>query len=161
MPLKIILLPVCILFLPNPDIRETSKSTSMTDYLERDLNVGFSGGERKRCEALQLLLQKPILSMLDEPESGVDLQSVHVLGKVLSTLQNNVINGIPSATISPSFRPLWCVVITHTGSILEYMHGTCAHILINGELRCSGDEQALFSIIQRDGFEYPLSPCEE
>lgn len=53
----------------------------MTDYLERDLNVGFSGGERKRCEAFQLLLQRPVLSMLDEPESGVDLQSVHVLGR--------------------------------------------------------------------------------
>ena len=76
----------------------------MTDYLERDLNVGFSGGERKRCEALQLLLQKPVLSMLDEPESGVDLQSVHVLGKVLSSLQNNIVHGIPSATIS-SFSP--------------------------------------------------------
>ena len=59
----------------------------MLDYMERDLNVGFSGGERKRCEALQLLLQKPVLSMLDEPESGVDLQSVHVLGKALSSLQ--------------------------------------------------------------------------
>ena len=53
----------------------------MEDHWDRDLNVGFSGGERKRCEALQLLLQKPVLSMLDEPESGVDLQSVRVLGK--------------------------------------------------------------------------------
>ncbi len=56
----------------------------MEDHWDRDLNVGFSGGERKRCEALQLLLQKPVLSMLDEPESGVDLQSVRVLGKCSS-----------------------------------------------------------------------------
>ena len=48
----------------------------------------------------KLLLQKPILSMLDEPESGVDLQSVHVLGKALSSLQHNTVNGIQSATIS-------------------------------------------------------------
>ena len=48
------------------------------------------------------------------------------------------------------------LVITHTGSILEYMHGTVAHILMNGELRCSDDEQALFSIIEKDGFEYEL-----
>lgn len=75
----------------------------MTDYLDRDLNVGFSGGERKRCEALQLLLQRPVLSMLDEPESGVDLQSVHVLGRALSSLQHTVVNGIQSATISFSF----------------------------------------------------------
>ena len=125
----------------------------MTDYLDRDLNVGFSGGERKRSEALQLLLQKPVLSMLDEPESGVDLQSVHVLGKVLSSLQKNIVNGLPAATISTFHgSPLW-LVITHTGSILEYMHGTTAHILINGKMRCSGDEQALFSIIQKEGFE--------
>ena len=73
----------------------------MTDYLERDLNVGFSGGERKRCEAFQLL-QKPVLSMLDEPESGVDLESVRVLGKALSALQNRNVNGILSSTISAS-----------------------------------------------------------
>ena len=72
----------------------------MLDYMERDLNVGFSGGERKRCEAVQLRLQKPVLSMLDEPESGVDLQSVHVLGKALSSLQHNTVNSIQSATIS-------------------------------------------------------------
>ena len=82
------------------DVKQVCQVTSMLDYMERDLNVGFSGGERKRCEALQLLLQKPILSMLDEPESGVDLQSVHVLGKALSSLQHNTINGIQSATIS-------------------------------------------------------------
>lgn len=84
-------------------MKEIAKTTSMTDYLERDLNVGFSGGERKRCEAFQLLLQQPVLSMLDEPESGVDLQSVRVLGKALSSLQKNVVNGIRSATISLSY----------------------------------------------------------
>ena len=62
------------------DIDAVKKTTTMEDHWDRDLNVGFSGGERKRCEALQLLLQKPVLSMLDEPESGVDLQSVGVLG---------------------------------------------------------------------------------
>ena len=77
-----------------------SETTTMQDYLGRDLNVGFSGGERKRCEAFQLLLQRPILSMLDEPESGVDLQSVRVLGKALSGLQNQMVDGYRSATIS-------------------------------------------------------------
>lgn len=125
----------------------------MVDYLERDLNVGFSGGERKRCEAFQLLLQQPVLSMLDEPESGVDLQSVRVLGRALSSLQNKVVNGIRSATISLSCLYESYVVITHTGSILEYMHGTIAHILINGEMRCEGDEQVLFSLIEKEGFE--------
>lgn len=126
----------------------------MVEYLDRDLNVGFSGGERKRCEALQLLLQKPVLSMLDEPESGVDLQSVRVLGRALSSLQNTIVNGIHSATISFFQMNTSFIVITHTGSILEYMHGTIAHILINGEMRCEGDEHILFSIIEKEGFEY-------
>ena len=82
------------------DIQQVSEITTMSDLLSRDLNVGFSGGERKRCEAFQLLLQKPMLSMLDEPESGVDLESVRVLGKALSSLQNQPINGRRSATIS-------------------------------------------------------------
>ena len=90
------------------DIQKVSEITTMSNLVSRDLNVGFSGGERKRCEAFQLLLQKPILSMLDEPESGVDLESVRVLGKALSSLQNQPINGRRSATISriASKRPL-------------------------------------------------------
>ena len=82
------------------DIQKVSEVTTMSELVSRDLNVGFSGGERKRCEAFQLLLQKPLLSMLDEPESGVDLESVRVLGKALSSLQNQPINGRRSATIS-------------------------------------------------------------
>ena len=82
-----------------------SKTTTMESYMDRDLNVGFSGGERKRCEAFQLLLQRPVLSMLDEPESGVDLQSVRVLGKALSHLQGREVSGVRSATISKTLSP--------------------------------------------------------
>ena len=82
------------------DVDAMSKTTTMENYMDRDLNVGFSGGERKRCEAFQLLLQRPMLSMLDEPESGVDLQSVRVLGKALSHLQARDVSGVCSATIS-------------------------------------------------------------
>lgn len=87
------------------DIQKVSEITTMSNLVSRDLNVGFSGGERKRCEAFQLLLQKPLLSMLDEPESGVDLESVRVLGKALSSLQNQPINGRRSATISRIVTP--------------------------------------------------------
>ena len=83
-----------------------SKTTTMENYMDRDLNVGFSGGERKRCEAFQLLLQRPVLSMLDEPESGVDLQSVRVLGKALSHLQSRDVGGVRSATISKTASSL-------------------------------------------------------
>ena len=94
----------CVEFSPL-DIQKVSEITTMSNLVSRDLNVGFSGGERKRCEAFQLLLQKPLLSMLDEPESGVDLESVRVLGKALSSLQNQPINGRRSATISRIVTP--------------------------------------------------------
>ncbi|CBK25298.2 uncharacterized protein [Blastocystis hominis] len=125
------------------DIQKVSEITTMSNLVSRDLNVGFSGGERKRCEAFQLLLQKPLLSMLDEPESGVDLESVRVLGKALSSLQNQPINGRRSATI----------IITHTGSILEFMHGTIAHVVMEGRIACTGNEYVFFRIIQSEGFE--------
>ena len=131
-----------------------SKTTSMSDYLTRDLNVAFSGGERKRCEAFQLLLQKPLLSMLDEPESGVDLQSVRVLGKALSSLQNRDIGGRRSATISKHLLSASLLVITHTGGILEYMHGTIAHVLIDGHIACTGNEYVFLRMIQNEGFEW-------
>ena len=96
--------PFCVEYSPL-DIQKVSEITTMSNLVSRDLNVGFSGGERKRCEAFQLLLQKPLLSMLDEPESGVDLESVRVLGKALSSLQNQPINGRRSATISRIVTP--------------------------------------------------------
>ena len=51
----------------------------MTSFLKRDINVGFSGGERKRSEILQLIFMKPKLLLLDEPDSGVDVESLRLI----------------------------------------------------------------------------------
>ena len=58
------------------DIAELAKSVHMDKFLERDINKGFSGGEIKRSEVLQLMIQNPEFVMLDEPESGVDLENI-------------------------------------------------------------------------------------
>jgi len=55
-------------------------------FLERDINKGFSGGEIKRSEVLQLMIQNPDFVMLDEPESGVDLENISLIGKAIGTL---------------------------------------------------------------------------
>ena len=54
---------------------------NFTDFLERDINAGFSGGEIKRSELLQLMAQKPDLLLFDEPESGVDLENISLIGQ--------------------------------------------------------------------------------
>ncbi|MGD8438140.1 MAG: ATP-binding cassette domain-containing protein, partial [Syntrophobacterales bacterium] len=65
---------------------ELADKFEFSGLLERELNVGFSGGEMKKSELLQLLLQDPELVMLDEPESGVDLENLEILGKAINTL---------------------------------------------------------------------------
>ena len=70
------------------DIAKIAEELDMTNFLERDVNVGFSGGEIKRSEILQLTAQNPCLLLLDEPESGVDMVSIEKLGaKVRELLQ--------------------------------------------------------------------------
>ena len=55
-------------------------------FLDRDVNAGFSGGEIKRSELLQLMAQKPDLMLFDEPESGVDMENIHLVGKTIAQL---------------------------------------------------------------------------
>ena len=62
------------------DVDALARRVNMSDYLERDVNAGFSGGEIKRSELLQLMAQQPNLVLFDEPESGVDLENMKLIG---------------------------------------------------------------------------------
>jgi Fe-S cluster assembly ATP-binding protein len=79
----------------------------LTNFLNRDVNLGFSGGERKRSEILQLIFLKPKLLLLDEPDSGVDVESL----KMISTEIQKYIEATGASAL----------VITHKGDILEYI----------------------------------------
>ena len=68
------------------DIEELAKQLNFTDLLERDVNHNFSGGEIKRSELLQLMAQQPDMVLLDEPESGVDLESIALIGEAINSL---------------------------------------------------------------------------
>ncbi len=115
-----------------------------SDLLERELNVGFSGGEMKKSELLQLLLQDPQLVMLDEPESGVDLENLEVLGRAINKLLQ---------------KYLWRtrgksgLVITHLGFILNYIEADTGYVLMDGRIHCSGNPRELFKGIQRHGYQ--------
>ena len=114
-----------------------------SELLERELNVGFSGGEMKKSEILQLLLQDPELVMLDEPESGVDLENLEILGKAINKLLE---------------KYLWRtrgksgLVISHLGFILNYIEADSGYVLMDGRIHCQGNPRELFKGIQRHGY---------
>jgi Fe-S cluster assembly ATP-binding protein len=107
------------------------------DFCERDVNVGLSGGERKRAEMLQLLTIKPSFVVLDEMDSGLDVDSMQLLSKVFNTLKG------------PNFSAL---VITHYSRLLQYIVPDKVHILSNGEIVLSG-EKSLANDIEKKGYE--------
>jgi len=67
-------------------IEQIVNSLHFKEFMERDINLGFSGGEIKKSELLQLIVQNPELILLDEPESGVDLENIKIIGRVIKKL---------------------------------------------------------------------------
>lgn len=107
-------------------------------YAERDLNVGFSGGEKKKAEILQLLMLKPSLAILDETDSGLDVDAVRTVSRGVEEYQKDK-NGA-------------LLIITHSTRILEALHVDATHILVDGKMVVSGDS-SLVEDINENGFE--------
>lgn len=112
------------------------------NYAKRDLNVGFSGGERKKSEILQLLMLKPKLAILDETDSGLDVDAVRTVSKGIEEYQKTQ-NGA-------------LLIITHSTRILESLHVDYTHILVKGHIVKTGDA-ALVEQINERGFDEFLS----
>jgi len=121
------------------------------DLVTRDINVGFSGGERKRSEMLQLIIQQPELTLFDEPESGVDVENMKIIGKVARDL-------VRGGKIGARKRS--ALIITHTGYILDYVSADKGYILLDGNIRCKGNPVDMFHSIQKNGFQACIS-CEK
>jgi len=134
----------------NPDDLTVSVNRMMMqEFLERDINQGFSGGEIKRSEILQMMVQEPNFIMLDEPESGVDLENIHLMGDSISyLLQKNqrIVNRRNSG-----------LVITHTGYILDYLDLDKGHVMINGEFKCHGNPREILKLIKEKGYHECLN----
>ncbi len=107
-------------------------------YALRDLNIGFSGGEKKKAEILQLLMLNPKLAILDETDSGLDVDAVRTVSQGIETYQKEK-NGA-------------LLIITHSTRILESLKVDYAHILVNGEIIKTGDA-SLIEEINEHGFE--------
>lgn len=106
------------------------------EFLERDINLGFSGGEVKKSEILQVLAQDSDFVMLDEPDSGVDVENLQIIG--------NIINNILSEKSA--------FLITHQGHILRYVNADKAHVLVNNSIVCSGEPLNILTQILNEGY---------
>lgn len=107
-------------------------------YAKRDLNVGFSGGERKKSEILQLLMLKPKFAILDETDSGLDVDAVRTVSKGVEEYQKNQNGGL--------------LIITHSTRILESLHVDYTHVLVKGQIVKTGDG-SLVEEINENGFD--------
>jgi len=123
----------------SPEELKQIEAFRLTDFLNRDVNLGFSGGERKRSEILQLIFLKPTLLLLDEPDSGVDVESLKMIA---TEIQNYVASSGSSA-----------LIITHKGDILEYIKASYGCILLNGQFHCFKDPMRIYEDIKRLGYE--------
>lgn len=107
------------------------------DYADRDLNVGFSGGEKKKAEILQLLLLEPTLAILDETDSGLDVDAVRTVSAGIEEFQKRSDSSL--------------IIITHSTGILSSLHVDRTHILVDGKIVADGDA-SLVEEINANGF---------
>jgi len=125
-------------------ISELADKTNMTDFLSRDINHGFSGGEIKRSELLQLSAQAPNLVLLDEPESGVDLENISLIGSLINDLLGKI-HPIRERINSG-------LIISHTGHILNYVNARTGYVMFNGSIICEGEPLDMLNTIKEKGY---------
>ena len=120
-------------------MREKVKSVNLDEsYLSRAVNDGFSGGEKKRNEILQMLTLEPELAILDETDSGLDIDALKTIAKGVNNFRNK----------NRSF-----LAITHYQRLLEYMHPDYIHVLIDGKIVKSGDIE-LANQLEKKGYSW-------
>ena len=136
----------------SPEIKNLATELKFDDrFLERDVNLGFSGGEVKRSEILQLLAQNPDFIMFDEPDSGVDIENVELLAKKMNNLLDK--------DKKPGLRKTSGLIITHLGYILNFVQADTGHVLMDGKIACSGNPMEILEDIRKEGFKGCVECC--
>ena len=113
------------------------------DLIHRSLNVGFSGGEKKKNEVLQIKLLTPKFIILDELDSGLDVDSLRIVGENIKKYKDEY----PNTSI---------MIITHHPKILEYLNPDFVHIMSNGKIVKTGDYSLAFDI-EKNGYNNYLN----
>lgn len=138
------------------DVGGLARRVNFMDFLDRDVNAGFSGGEIKRSELLQLMAQNPDLMLFDEPESGVDMENIHLVGKTIAKLLEKDFNaeGEEKSKMRKKMeRTKMGLIITHTGYILDYVAADKGQVLFDGRLSCVSNPREILSCISKSGYE--------
>ena len=116
--------------------QNTQKLKMNGDLLNRDLNVGFSGGEKKKAEILQLLSLNPKLAILDETDSGLDVDAIKVVSQGIKMFKNDN-NAV--------------LIITHSSKILESLNVDYVHILYDGKIIKTGGKE-IIAEVEKNGY---------
>jgi len=136
-------------------ISEKRSTTDLIDYaseklylkhlFKRKLGEGLSGGEGKRVELFTVLLQKPRIALLDEPDSGVDVESIRIIADVINRIvEENV--GV--------------LLVTHQGHILRYLRNlNKAYVMVSGEIVCEGGVEEVYKKVLSHGYSYFKKEC--
>jgi len=120
------------------------QTARMDSFLQRDINAGLSGGEIKRSELLQLLASGPRFAMLDEPDSGVDLEALEKVGWMVNQLYS-------LDAQRPALRKTG-LVITHTAQVLDYVQIDKAHVMIDHRIASCGNPTLILDTISQHGY---------
>jgi Fe-S cluster assembly ATP-binding protein len=122
------------------ELRERMDELGMDpDFARRYLNEGFSGGEKKRAEVLQLAMLRPSFAILDETDSGLDIDAVRIVAEGVNKVAAKDGTGV--------------LVITHYKRILDYIHPQFVHVLYGGRVVESGGPE-LVDVLERQGYDW-------
>jgi Fe-S cluster assembly ATP-binding protein len=114
------------------------------EFKERNLNEGFSGGEKKRNEILQMAVLNPSLAVLDETDSGLDIDALKVVARGVNTLMN------PERGL---------VLITHYQRLLDYIRPQFVHVMLDGKIVRSGDASLALELEEK-GYDWLIQDAE-
>ena len=118
--------------------REKAKELKMSEeFFQRAVNVGFSGGEKKRAEVFQMSMLDPTLAILDETDSGLDIDALKIVAEGVNRLRDDKLSGI---------------VITHYQRLLDYLQPDTIHILAEGRIIKTGDK-SLALLLEEKGYQ--------
>ena len=121
------------------EVKERSSGLKLKeDLVGRSLNAGFSGGEKKKVEILQMQILKPGIAILDEPDSGLDVDAVKIVAENISRFMKETGAGV--------------ILITHYSRILEYLKPDQIHVMKNGRIIMEGGDE-LVKKIEKEGYE--------
>lgn len=109
-----------------------------TDFADRDVNVGFSGGEKKRLEILQMEMLHPSFAILDETDSGLDVDALRIVSEGVNRVHDKTDNGV--------------LLITHYTRILRYIKPDFVHVFVNGRVAEQGGPE-LADILEDEGYD--------